>query len=176
MRNGSDARDSMFVESCSSSMACDMEEVGSESSRKMRDKEETTFEVSWTAVTKGKEKELWRLEPEGEAEKLEATAPWNGMKGLSVNLEGGSRHGQVRAKFARKERKNQTKMEEKVDGEAPSDEGAEIQSPERKVIRVESEETQDYVRESLNLSREGCRRNKIRAKRAQHSTRACVLV
>ena len=50
-------------------MACDMEEAGSESSRKMKDKEETTSEVSWTAVTKGKEKEVWRLEPEGEAGK-----------------------------------------------------------------------------------------------------------
>ena len=36
----------------------------------------------------------------------------------------------------------------------PVNEGAEIQSPKRKVIRVESEETQDYVRESWNLSRD----------------------
>ena len=35
--------------------ACDMEEVGSESSRKMKDMEETTSEASGTAVTKGKE-------------------------------------------------------------------------------------------------------------------------
>ena len=35
----------MSVESNSSSMACDMEEAGSESSRKMRDKEEIIFEV-----------------------------------------------------------------------------------------------------------------------------------
>ena len=45
-------------------------------------------------------------------------------------------------------------MKEEVDGKSPVDEGVEIQSPKRKVIRVESEETQDYVRESLNLSRE----------------------
>ena len=32
-------------------MACDMEEAGSESSRKMKDKEETTSVASWTAVT-----------------------------------------------------------------------------------------------------------------------------
>ena len=43
-------------------------------------------------------------------------------------------------------------MEEKVDGKAPGEEGAEIQSPKRKVIRVVSEETQNYVRESTNLS------------------------
>ena len=57
-------------------------------------------------------------------------------------------------KMARKERENQTKMEEKVDGKAPGDEGAEVQCLKRTVIRVESEETQDHVRESLNLSQE----------------------
>ena len=57
----------MSFESCSLSMTCDMEEVCSESSRKMQemqDKEKTTFEASWTAVTKGKEQKVWRLEPE----------------------------------------------------------------------------------------------------------------
>ena len=49
-------------ESCMSSVACDMEEVSSESLRKMHDKEEITPEASWTAVTKGKGKEVWRLE------------------------------------------------------------------------------------------------------------------
>ena len=43
-------------------------------------------------------------------------------------------------------------MEEKVDGKAPGEEGADIQSPKRKVIQVEPEEAQDYVRESLNMS------------------------
>ena len=71
-----------------------------------------------------------------------------------MNPEGESRHGQVQAKMARKERENQTKMEEKINEKALGDEGAEVQSPKRKVIRVESEETQDYVRESLNLSQE----------------------
>ena len=36
--------------------------------------------------------------------------------------------------MARKERENQTQMEEKVNGKAPDDEGAEVQSPKRKVI------------------------------------------
>ena len=92
----------------------------------MQDKEETTSEASCTAETKGKETEVWRLEPEGEAERPGAAVPWNG------------RHGQ---KSQRRTEKIQTKMEEKVDGEAPGDEGAEIQSPKRKVIRMESEET-----------------------------------
>ena len=42
-----------------------MEEVGSESSRKMREKEETTSEALWTAVTKGKENEVWRAGTRG---------------------------------------------------------------------------------------------------------------
>ena len=68
IRHGSDAQDTFSFVSCSSCIACDMEEVTSESSRKMQDKEESTPEASWTAVTKGKE--VWSLEPDGEAEKL----------------------------------------------------------------------------------------------------------
>ena len=56
IRHGSDAEDTLSFESCSSSMACDMEEVSSESSKKMKDMDETTSEASWTAVTKGKGK------------------------------------------------------------------------------------------------------------------------
>ena len=82
----------MSVESCSSSMACDMEEVYSESSRKMKDMDETTSEASWTTVTEGKEKKVWRLQPDGEAEKPEATGLWSEVKGVSVNPEGESRH------------------------------------------------------------------------------------
>ena len=103
-------------------------------------------------MTKGKEKEVWKLEPEGEAEKPEATALWSGVKCVSVNPEGETCHGQARAKVARKERKNQTTMGEKEEGKTPGDESVEVQSPKRQVIRVGSEETQDYVRESLNLS------------------------
>ena len=40
-------------------------------------------------------------------------------------------------------------MKKNVHGKAPWDEGAEVQSLKRKVIRVESEETQNYVRESF---------------------------
>ena len=72
MRNGSDTQDTLSFESCSSSLACDMEDMSSESSRKMQD---TTSEASWTAVSTGERKrgvtgrldpEAWKLEPEGE--------------------------------------------------------------------------------------------------------------
>ena len=41
-----------------------------------------------------------------------------------------------------------------VDGEASQEESAQIQSPKRKVIRVESEETLDYVCEALAIGQE----------------------
>ena len=50
-------------------------------------------------MTKGKAKEVWRLEAEGEA-----TVPWNGVEGVSVNPEGERRHGQVQAKITRSEK------------------------------------------------------------------------
>ena len=56
IRNGFGTRDTLSFESCMSSMARDMEEVSSESSRKIQDKEETTSEVSETAFAKGKKK------------------------------------------------------------------------------------------------------------------------
>ena len=53
------------------------------------------------------------------------------MEGVSVNPEGERRHGQVRAKIKRKEKAKQTKIEEMVDGQTPSEEGAEIQNPKK---------------------------------------------
>ena len=45
------------------------------------------------------------------------------------------------------------KTEMDMDGDVPQEESDEIQRPKRKVIRVETEETQDYVRETLAISR-----------------------
>ena len=53
-----------------------------------------------------------------------------------MDLDGKSHREHAEAKISRRER------------EAPDEEGEEIKSPKRKVIRVESEETQDYVREA----------------------------
>ena len=69
-------------------MAGDTEEECSESSRKMKDMEETTSGASWTAAIKGKEKEVWRLEPEGEAEEPEATGLGSEVKDFFVEKEG----------------------------------------------------------------------------------------
>ena len=56
--------------------------------------------------------------------------------------EGESLHEQTQVESTRRER------------EGPGEEGEEIKCPKREVIRVESEEMQDYVKESLDLSRE----------------------
>ena len=109
IKHWSDARDNMSVELCSPSMAGDREEGCSESSRKMQDKEETTSEASWTEARKGKEKllvtcsrvpaghslgRMWWCyagegcgEPEGEAERPEATVPWNEKEGVSRKVK-----------------------------------------------------------------------------------------
>ena len=55
----------------------------------------------------------------------------------------------------------------KVDGKVLQEESFEIQSPKRKVIRVETEETQDYVRETLAISQEEAKEKGFRAKRFQ---------
>ena len=76
------------------------------------------------------------------------------MKCISVNPEGEGRHRHARTKMARKGRENQTTSEKEANQNAPQEDGAGVQSPKRKVIRVESSETKDYERESLNLSRD----------------------
>ena len=88
------------------------------------------------------EESEWRLEPEGEAEVPETIIVSDGLEGTFVDLDGESRHEQVEAKLSRRER------------EVPGEEGEEIKSPKRKLIRVESEETQDYVREAVSAEQE----------------------
>ena len=64
------------------------------------------------------------------------------MEGVLVNHDGEGRHERVQGKSSRRE------------GEAPGEEGEEVKSLKRKVIRVESQETQDYVRDAMDLSQE----------------------
>ena len=51
-------------------------------------------------------------------------------------------------------REDQAIMERKADRNTSGEEDEEIHSPKKKVIRIQFEETQDYVRESLNLRRD----------------------
>ena len=104
IRNGVDTQDILSIDSCTSSTACDIEEMSSETSRRMQDKEETMSEASWTAVTKRKGKEWWRLEPGGETETPKVTVLWNESEGVSVNPEFESHHEETQAKSTERER------------------------------------------------------------------------
>ena len=73
IRQGVDIQGALSFESCMSSVACDIQEMSSETSRRVQEKEETMSEASLTAVTKRKEREAWRLQPEAETETLEVT-------------------------------------------------------------------------------------------------------
>ena len=88
------------------------------------------------------EESEWRLEPEGEAKVPEIIIVSDAVEGTFVDLDCESRSEQVEAKLSRRER------------EAPSEEGEEIKSQKRKVIGVESEETQDYVTEAKSGEQE----------------------
>ena len=71
----------------------------------------------------------WRVEPEGEAEVPEINIVSDAVESSFVDLDGESRHEQVEAKLSRR-------------GREMLNEGEETRNLKRKVIRVESEETQ----------------------------------
>ena len=64
------------------------------------------------------------------------------MEGVHVDLNGGGRHEREQVKNSRRQ------------SEAPGEEGEAINSPKRKIIRVESEEAQDFVREAKDVDQE----------------------
>ena len=102
---------------------------------------------------------VWTLELEGEAERPGAIVPWNGAEGVSVNPEGESRHRLARAKVGKEGKRESNKNGREGKWECTQEELAEVQSPKRKVIRVDSEETQNCARESLKLEPGGSIRN-----------------
>ena len=87
-------------------------------------------------------------------EKLEVIGPWSGAEGGPWIPKGEMGHRSDRTRAAREESYMLKEAEMEVDGEMPQEGRAEIQSPKRKVIRVESQQTQDYMRETLALSQE----------------------
>ena len=109
----------------------------SASSQIGKDADEALSESSWRVKWRN-----WKKEVRGPG--LKATV---GPRG-----EMSYRSGRVKA--ARKDRGELKEAEIVVDGEAPPSESAEIQSSKRKVIRVESEETQYHVCEALAIAQE----------------------
>ena len=88
------------------------------------------------------EESEWRLEAEEEAEVPEIIIVSDAVESTNVDLDGKSRREQAEEKSSRRER------------EAPDKLCEEMKSPKRKVIRVESEEMQDYVREAKSAEQE----------------------
>ena len=96
--------------------------------------------LDWEEATKTEESE-WRLEPEGEAEVPE----------IIIVLDAVEKH--FRGPGWRKppwSGRSKTLFQR----DAPGEGGQEIKSHKRKVNRVESEETQDYVREAKSTEQE----------------------
>ena len=81
-------------------------------------------EMAWPDGEKARDREEseWRLEPEGEVEKAEIIIVSDAVESTPVDLDGKSRHEQVEAKLSRR-------------GREMLNEGEEIWSPKRKVIR-----------------------------------------
>ena len=146
------SHDNSSFGSCSSFLAPHTDEAISASSRMAQDVDEAKSESSWNALAKGRKETGGALE--GEVEKLEVIGLWSRTEGDSVDPQGEMGRRSARVKAAKMERGDWKEGEMEVDGEAPQRESAEMQSPERKVIRVESEETQDYVCGLLSISRE----------------------
>ena len=107
--------------------------------RKLRKDEEMAW-LDWEEARK-MENGVWRLEPEWEAEVPEITVVSDAVEGTFVDLDGESRHEHVEAKLSRR-------------GREMLNEDEATRSPKRKVIRMESEETQDYVREEKSTEQE----------------------
>ena len=91
---------------------------------------------------KSMEESEWRLEPEREADVPEIIIVSDAVESTIVDLGGKSRREQAEEGSFRRER------------EVPGEEGEEVKTPKRKVIRVESEETQDYIRQAKSAEQE----------------------
>ena len=134
------------------------------------------------AMSGGRERDWWSADMEGEMEKLEVEGGVSGVEGGSVDPKGEAGHWSVWIKTTQEgseevkrdeneKQKSQTEVDEaaprmqtssnETDGglklcevEERQESRVEVQGPKRRVIRVESEETQDYVRETLAISQE----------------------
>ena len=60
--------------------------------RKRQEVQEVMKETEWK-VTREREEDWWRLEPDGETATPETTVLWNEVEGATVNPEGEAHHG-----------------------------------------------------------------------------------
>ena len=141
MKKEADSQDPLSLQSCRSAAVDHVEEMSLESPRKIQDVKVVTSETAGKAKRERGE-DAWRLQPEGETETLETKVVSNGVEGVHVDPNGEGCHEREQVKNSRRP------------SEAAGEEGEEIKSPKRKIIRVESEETQDYVREANDMGQE----------------------
>ena len=131
-----DSQDILPVQSSRSSAVDQVEEISLESSRKRQDVQGVMSEIAGKEMRERGE-EAWRLEPEEETKVAS-----HGVEGINVDSNDEGRHEGVQVKNSRRQ------------SEAPGEEGEEMKSPKRKILRVESEETQDNVREANDMDQE----------------------
>ena len=86
--------------------------------------------------------------------RLEVVGLWSGTEGGSVDPKEKMGHRSARTKKTYEESEELKEAEMEVDDAVPQEAGAGIQSSKGKVIRVESEETHDYVCDTLAISQE----------------------
>ena len=87
-------------------------------------------------------------------ERLEVVGPWSGSEDGSVDPKRKMGHKSARAKNAYEESEKPKEAEMEVYHAVPQEASVEIQSRKRNVVRVETDETHDYVRETLAISQE----------------------
>ena len=124
----------------------DTEEAMSASSRMGK----AISEESWTALAKEKERDLWSIDFGGEVEELEVGGPWTSTKGNSMDSEREVCHQPDGEKAAVEEGESVEILTRHVMEVGMEVHG--IEKNEKKVIRGESEEPQDYVCEMLSVS------------------------
>ena len=107
-----------------------------ESPTKMQEVQEVMEETEWKEM-RGREEDAWRLEPEGETEMRETRVVTDGVEGIYVDDNGEGHH-----------EREQVKKNPEVNVACQEKKAKKLKSPKRKIIRVESEETQDNVREA----------------------------
>ena len=128
MKKEADSQDLLSFESCRSSAVDHVEEISLESSTKRQDVQEVMGETAGNATT-GRGEDAWRLELEGETEALETKVVSDGVEGVHLDHNGECRQEREQVKNSRRQ------------SEAPGEEGEEIKSSKRKIIRVKTEET-----------------------------------
>ena len=81
LMEGKTSLQNVALDTCSSSLASDTDEVMSASSKMAHDADEAMSESSLTALAKGKERDWWGIDLERDMEKLEVVGPWSRPEG-----------------------------------------------------------------------------------------------